>query len=133
MLKLTYIAVISAFLAPLIPTNANAQLDLFTPVDVGLQGYCLEHPELRNDPRCARYYRKRGNHRQNTRERSRSTKNSCSRLVSRLEQLDRQGVERATVKLPGGGTITDSPDDLIDDVRARCNRRSNRHLKRFDR
>ncbi len=121
MLKLKYIWIIPAFLAPLVATKSNAQLDLFSPVEVMREQHCLDHPELINEPSCKKYYR------QNPRRvnRPNSANNSCRRVITRLEELHRQGVTQATVQLPGAGTITDSPDDLIDDVQAMCDRNSN--------
>ena len=56
--KLRLLGIILAVFSPLVATVSNAQLDLFSPVEVGLEGYCLEHPELRNDPSCAKFYRR---------------------------------------------------------------------------
>ncbi len=56
--KLKLLGIILASLSPLVATDGDAQLDLFSPVEVGLEGYCVDHPELRNDSSCEKYYRR---------------------------------------------------------------------------
>lgn len=58
-----------------------------------------------------------------TTSRTRSTLSGtdwCVPVIAQLLKLQQNGVTRATVKLPGGDTMTDSPDDLLANVRAMC-------------
>lgn len=56
--KLRYLGMIVPALAPLMATSSQAQLDLFSPIEVMQEQHCLDHPELVNEPTCAKYYRR---------------------------------------------------------------------------
>lgn len=117
MLELKYSWVIAAFLVPSIAPSSYAQLDLFTPVDVGLQGFCLENPELRNDPSCARYYKKRNsapaNNSNPSTTRENSSNGSSRRVVaeyecnnpSRLIGTEAIVCNGETIQLPGCSSV----------------------------
>ncbi|MGB8701780.1 MAG: tetratricopeptide repeat protein [Thermosynechococcaceae cyanobacterium] len=56
--KLNIFGIILASLTHLVGTESYAQLDLFSPIEVMREQHCLDHPELINEPTCAKYYRR---------------------------------------------------------------------------
>lgn len=138
--KIPLFSLVLASLTPLIATSASAQgFDLLGTYQNQrlLDTFCANNPHLRNQKECRYYWQNKPQRTRpnNSRRRTRPntfTPNSgstnlkrCGKIVRELLELHNQGVAQATVTLPGGGTITDSPDDLIDDVLASCNRSSN--------
>jgi tetratricopeptide (TPR) repeat protein len=136
--KFRVFSLILASLIPLMPTSANAQITIDLLGIYQTEELCKNNPSLSNHKLCRAYYRQNPTRRtrpNNSRRRTRpntftpgsGSRNlqRCGKIVDRLLELHRQGVTQATVTLPGGGTITDSPDDLVDDVWATCNRSSN--------
>lgn len=108
--KFKHFWVILAALTPLAASEVNAQImfDLIAPVQEDIIR------DLERNPRRVR-------HPNAPVPKPRSTSpisSSCNQIISRLGELHRQGVTRVTLELQGGSTITDSPDDLVDDVQA---------------
>lgn len=86
--KFKLFGVILASLSPLIATDSQAQLDLYTPVQSGVASFCLNNPHLRNDPNCARYYKRsptRGTRPNASAPRPRSTSPNCDRAIANVE------------------------------------------------
>ncbi|MGB8698706.1 MAG: hypothetical protein WCD18_04755 [Thermosynechococcaceae cyanobacterium] len=114
MRKFKYFWITLVALVPLTASRVNAQL-FGAPIDIlgPVQEDIIR--ELRQNPR-----RRQQSQPTIPQPSSSPASNSCHQIIAKLGELNRQGVTEVTINLREGGTITDSPDDLIDDVPMLC-------------